>query len=107
LREKQRLKLTTSRFLKKIFGPKRDEVIEKWRILGSKTVCDLYCLPNVIWVIKSTRMRWAAHVAHVLEQELHAWVWWGNLRERNHLEDRRCSWEDNIRRKHQEVGSLN
>ena len=38
-------------------------------------------------MIKSTRNRWAAHVARMLEEELHARVWWGNLRERDHLED--------------------
>jgi hypothetical protein len=87
MREKYRLKLTENRFLRKIFGPKRDEVIEKWRILCSKEVYDLYSKPNIILVIKSTRMRWAAHVARMFEEELDAQVWWGNLRERNHLED--------------------
>jgi hypothetical protein len=42
MREKYRLKLTENRFLRKIFGPKRDEVIQNWRILCSKEVYDLY-----------------------------------------------------------------
>jgi len=74
MREKQRLKLTAKRFLRKIFGPKRDEVINKWRILRSKEVYDMYSSPSIIRVIKLTRMRWAAHVARKLEEELFARV---------------------------------
>jgi len=74
MREKQRLKLTAKRFLRKIFGPKRDEVINKWRILRSKEVYDMYSSPSIIRVIKLTRMRWAAHVARMLEEELFARV---------------------------------
>jgi hypothetical protein len=87
LREKHRLKLTANSFLK-IFGPKRYELVQKWRIPRSKKVYDLYSSPNIIRVIKSTRMRWAAHVARMLEEELHARVWWGNLRERDDVEDK-------------------
>jgi len=72
MREKHRLKLTTKRFLRKIFGPKSDEVIEKWRLLRSKIVYDQHSLPNIILVIKLTRMRWAEHVARMLEEELYA-----------------------------------
>ena len=48
---------------------------------------DLYCSPNVVQVIKSRRMKWAGHVAHMGRAEVYTGFWWGNLRERNHLED--------------------
>ena len=51
--------------LRRIFGPKRDEVTGKWRKLHSEELNDLYCSPNIIRVIKSRRMRWAGHVARV------------------------------------------
>ena len=51
--------------LRRIFGPKRDEVTGKWRKLHSEELNDLYCSPNIIRVIKLRRMRWAGHVARV------------------------------------------
>jgi hypothetical protein len=53
--------------LRKIFGPKRDEVTGQWRRLHNEELYDLYSSPNIIWVIKSRRMRWAGHVARVGE----------------------------------------
>jgi len=75
-----------NRVLRKIFGPKRDEVTGDWRILHSKELYDLYSLPNIIWVIKS-RTRWVGHVARMGKRRGACRIWWGNLRERNHLED--------------------
>jgi hypothetical protein len=49
--------------LKRIFGPKRDEVIGGWRKLHNEELRDLYSLPSIITMIKSRRMRWAGHVA--------------------------------------------
>jgi len=46
---------------------------------------DLYCLPNIVRVIKSRRMRWAGHGGG--RRDVHTGFWWGNLRERDHLED--------------------
>ena len=45
--------------LRRIFGPKRDEITGEWRKLHSEELNDLYCLPNIVRVIKSRRMRWA------------------------------------------------
>jgi hypothetical protein len=51
------------RVLRKIFGPKRDEVTGKWGRLHSTELYDLLVSPIIIWVIKSRRIRWAGHVA--------------------------------------------
>ena len=50
-------------WLRKIFRPKRDEVTGKWSKLHDKELNDLYCSPNMVRVIKPSRMRWAGHVA--------------------------------------------
>ena len=62
-----------NRVLKRIFGPKRDEITGEWRKLHNEEPNDLYCSPNIFRVIKSKRMRWAGHVAR--------------MRERDHFED--------------------
>jgi len=52
-----------NRVLRRIFGPKRDEVTGYWRKLHNEELNDLYCSPNTVRVIKSRRMRWVGHVA--------------------------------------------
>jgi hypothetical protein len=54
-----------NRVLGGIFGTKRDEVTGVWRKLHNEKLNDLYCSPNIVRVIKSRRMRWAAHVARM------------------------------------------
>jgi len=51
--------------LRRIFGPRRDEVTGEWRKLHNEELNDLYCSPSIFRVIKSRRMRWAAHVARM------------------------------------------
>jgi hypothetical protein len=54
--------------LRRIFGPKKDEVTGEWKRLHNEELNDLYSLPNIIRVIKSRRMRWAEHVAGMGEK---------------------------------------
>ena len=63
LREESRLRVFDNRLLRRIFGPKRDEVTGEWRKLHNEELNDLYSSPNIVRVIKSRRMRWAGHVA--------------------------------------------
>jgi hypothetical protein len=52
-----------NRVLRRIFGPKRDEVTGEWRKLHNEELRDLYSSPSIIRIIKLRRMRWASHVA--------------------------------------------
>jgi len=65
LREERGLRVFGNRVLRGIFGSKRDEITEEWRKLHTESLNDLYSSPNIVRVIKSTRMRWAWHVARV------------------------------------------
>ena len=56
-----------NRVLRRIFGPKRDEVTGEWRKLHNKELNELYSLPHILWVVKSRRMRWTGHVARMGE----------------------------------------
>jgi hypothetical protein len=62
LKEKCRLRFFENAVLRRIFGPKRDEVTGKWRILHNEELHALYSLPNQV---KSRRLRWARHVARM------------------------------------------
>jgi hypothetical protein len=56
-----------NRLLRRIFGPKRDEVTREWGKLHNE-LNDLYSSPNIVWVIKLRRISWAGHVARVGER---------------------------------------
>jgi len=58
-----RCRVFENRLFGTIFGPKRDEVTGKWRRPHNEWLYDLYSLPNIIWLIKSRRTRWAEDVA--------------------------------------------
>jgi hypothetical protein len=63
VREEHKLRVFEKRVLRRIFGPKRDGVMEGWRKLHNEELHNLYSSPSIIRVIKSRRMRWAGHVA--------------------------------------------
>jgi hypothetical protein len=67
---------TRNRVLRKVFGPKRDEVTGEWRKLHNEELNDLYSLPNSVRVVKSRRMRWAGHVARMGRIEVCTGCWW-------------------------------
>ena len=54
--------------LRRVFGSKRNEGTGKWRKLHNEELRDFYALPNIVWVVKSRRMRWAGHVARMREE---------------------------------------
>jgi hypothetical protein len=68
VREEHRLRVFEKRVLRRIFGPKRDEVTGEWRKLHNKEFHDLYSSPSIIRIIKSQRMRWAGSVARIGEK---------------------------------------
>jgi len=87
LRAERRLTVFENRVLRRIFGPKSDEVTREWRKLHNEELNDLYCSPSIVHVIKSGRMRWLGHVAHIGRGEVYTGFWWGDLREKDHLRD--------------------
>ena len=89
---------------RRIFGPRSDEVTGEWRRLYIEEISDLYSSPNIVWVIKSGRMRWAVHVARMGEERGVYRVLVGRPEGRSLLGRPRRRWVDNIRTDLQEVG---
>jgi len=104
LREERRSRVFENRVLKRVFGPKRDEVTGEWRKLHNKELNDLHSLPNIVWVVKSRRMRWAGHVARMGEDRGVHRVLVGKSEGKRPLGRPRRRWEDNIKMDFQEVG---
>ena len=90
--------------LRRIFGPKRDEVKGEWGKLHNEELSDLYPSPNIVRVTKSRRMRWAGHVARMEEGRGVYRVLLGKSEGKRSLGRSRCRWEDNIKMNLQEVG---
>ena len=63
MREEHRLRVFGNRVLRRVLGPKRDEVAGEWRKLHNEELNDMYCSLNIVQVIKSRRVRWVGHVA--------------------------------------------
>jgi len=103
-KEEPKLRLFESRVLRRIFGPKRDEVTENRRKLQNEESNELYSSPNIIRVIKSKRMRWAGHVARMGERIDMYRVSVGTHEGNRPLGRSRRRWEDNINMYLQKVG---
>jgi hypothetical protein len=104
MREKPRLRAFENSVVRRIVGPKRDEVTGEWRKLHNQELHDLYCSLNIVRVIKSRRMRWAGHVAPMGEGRCVYRVLVGKTEGKRQLSGPRCRWEDNIKMDLQEVG---
>jgi hypothetical protein len=97
LREEHRLRVFENRVLRRISGPKRDEVTEEWRKLHSAELHNLYSSPDIIRQIKSRRMRWTGHVARMGEGRNVYRVLVGKSERKRPLERPRRRWEDGIK----------
>jgi hypothetical protein len=93
--EECRLRVFENKLLRRIFGPKRDEITGEWRRLHNKELYALYS-PNIIRVIKPRRLRWAGHVAHMGERR-GAYRALVGKPEGRPLGRPRRRWEDNIK----------
>jgi hypothetical protein len=93
-----------NRVLRRIFGPKRDKVTGEWRRLHNEEFNDLYSSPNIIWLIKSRRLRWAGHVARMNKGSgaYRILVW--RPQGRRPLGRPKHRWEGDIKMDLQEVG---
>jgi len=104
LSEERKLRVFENMVLRKIFGPRREEVTGEWRRLHNEELNDLYLSPNIVRVIKSKRMRWAEHVVRMGEEREVYRVLVGKPEGRRPLGRPRRRWADNIRTDLQEVG---
>jgi hypothetical protein len=103
LREERKLRVFENRVLRKVYGPKRDEVTGKWRKLHNEELNDLYSLPNIVRVVKSRRMRWAGHAARMGENSVVHRVLVGKPEEKWLLGRPRRRWKYNIKMDLQKV----
>ena len=83
--------------LRRIFGPRRDEVTGEWRKVHNEELNDMYCSPNIVRVIKSRIMRWAGHVARMGDGRGVYRVLVGKPEGKRPLGGPRRRWEDNIK----------
>ena len=90
--------------LRRIFGPRRDEVTGEWRRLHNEELNGLYFSPNIVRVTKSRRMGWAGHVALMVEERGAYRVLVGKPEGKRPLGRLRRRWVNNIRMDLQEVG---
>ena len=95
-----------NRVLRRVFGPKRDEMTGEWRKLHNEELSDLYSLPNTVRVVKSRRMRWAGHVARMGEGRGVYRVLVGKRKGKRPLERHRRRWVDNNKMHLQEVRGI-
>jgi hypothetical protein len=73
--------------LRRIFGPKRDEVTGVWGKLHNKEICNLYFSPSIIRMVKSRWMRWTGMQNEWRKRGMHIAYWWDSRKERDQCED--------------------
>jgi hypothetical protein len=93
VREEHRLRVFENRDVRRIFGPKRDEVTGEWRKVHNEELCILYSSSNIIRQIKSNRMRLAGHVAHMGKERNVYRVLMGKPEGKRPLGRPRCRWD--------------
>jgi hypothetical protein len=103
LREEHRSRVFENRVLRRIFGPKRDEVTGGWRKLHNEELRGLHSSPSTIRVIKARRIRWAGHVARMGEMKGAYNILVVKPEGRRALERPRRRWEDNIKLDHRKI----
>jgi hypothetical protein len=106
LREEYRLRVFENRVLRRIFGPKRDEVTGERRKLHNEELHNLYSSADIIRQINSRRMRWAGHVARKGEERKVYKVLVGKPEGKRPLGRPRRRWEDGIRMDLREIGMV-
>jgi hypothetical protein len=104
LREEHRLRVFENRVLRRIFGPKMDEVTGGWRKLHNEELHGFYSSPSIVRVIEARRMRWAGHVARMGEVRSAYNILVGRPERRRPLGIPRRRWEDNIKIDLREIG---
>jgi hypothetical protein len=104
LREEHRLRVFENRVVRRIFGPKWDEVTGECRRLHNEELRGLYSFPNIIRQIKSRSMRWAGHVPSMGEERNVYRVLMGNPEGKRPLGRQRNRWENGIRMVLGEIG---
>jgi len=104
LREERNLRVFEKMVLRRIYGPRRDEVTGEWRRLHNEKLNDLYSSSNIVRLIKSRRMRWAGHVARMGEERGVYRILVGKPEGKRPPGRPRCRWVDNIRMDLQEEG---
>jgi hypothetical protein len=98
LREEHRLRVFENRVLRRIFGPKRDEVTVGWRKLHNEELHGLYSSPSIVRVIKARMVRWAGRMARMGEVRGAYNILVGRPEGRRPLGRPRRRWEDKSRR---------
>jgi hypothetical protein len=104
LRKEHRLRVFENRVIRRIFGPKRDEVTGEWRKLHNEELHNLYSSPDIIKQVKSRRMRWAGHVARMGRERKVYTILVGKPEGKRPLGRPRRRWEDEIRVDLREIG---
>ena len=104
LADEHKLHVFENKVLRKIYGPKRDEMTGEWRRLHNEELHGLYDSPDVVKIMKSRRLRWAGHVARMGEKRRLYSILVGRPDGKRPLGRPRRRWEDNIRRDLREVG---